>query len=108
MKVTLGKFARSGIESQVGGDVAAGVQAALTHYASRPDSVRASLPAPRFLRELLSSEQEGLVELKIGPAMLRCVEWEAQRQSRTVDEIAEHAVLVYLADLDEAATRRAA
>lgn len=71
MKITLSGFARAGIEDRVGPDVEAGVESALERYAERVDSGPAPPRFPRF------------------------------RGDPSPEELALHAVLVYLAELDQ-------
>lgn len=103
MRVALGTFARSGIESHFGEEVAAGVQAALLHYTRRLRSSRKPVAFPRFQRGV-TSEMSGLdLELPIDPSMEAALRHEVLRQGVSIESLAEHAVLVYLADLDAAA-----
>jgi hypothetical protein len=105
MRVALGTFARSGIESRFGGEVVAGVQAALLHYTRRLRSSRRPVAFPRFRREA-PSETSGLdLELPIDPSIEAELQREVLRQGVSIEDLAEHAILVFLADLDAAAVR---
>jgi hypothetical protein len=103
MKVVLGTFARSSIETQLGADVAAGVQAALLHYSRRLASARAPVGFPRSCRGLLLDCSGATFELPIDAETRATLEREAARQEATAEQMLVHAVLVYLADLDVAA-----
>ena len=98
----LGKFARSGIESLIGSDVAAGVQAALLHYARRLRSDLRPVKFPRFCRGLQQETVEMVFDIPLDPYVQQSLELEVQRQGASLEELASHAVLVYLADLDRA------
>jgi hypothetical protein len=101
MRVALGTFARSGIETQLGGDVAAAVQAAVSHYAGKLKSGRPPLGPPSFLREGAPPlEPEVAVDLAVDPETEALLEKEALRQGTSVSRLAAHSVLVYLAELD--------
>jgi hypothetical protein len=72
MRITLSEFARAGIEDRVGPDVEAGVESALERYARRVADGPKPPEFPRF------------------------------RGSPSPEQLAVHAVLVYLAELDRA------
>jgi hypothetical protein len=105
MKVALDTFSRSGIEARLGGDMAAGVQAALRHYTQRLGSGRKLPEFPRFRRESPLRRSGADLELAVDPEILEALEQKA-RESRgvSVEQLAAHAVLVYLADLDKEAS----
>ncbi len=109
MKVTLGQFACSGLESQVGTDLTAAVETAIRHYTGKLTYGRPPQPFPRFLGTERSqdfgtdtSAENELEELEVAldfqtEALLRR---EAMKYDTDVDAIATHAVMVYLAELD--------
>lgn len=107
MKVALNTFARSGIEARSGCDLVAGVQAALREYARCLRSGRKVPEFPRFLREspmTPMTRSEVNLELSVDPEIEEALEQEAREsQGVSVEQLAGHAVLVYLADLDRAA-----
>lgn len=72
MEIALGRFVRAGLEARVGSDVESGVESALERYAERVDSGPAPPRFPRF------------------------------RGDPSPEDLAVHAVLVYLAELDRA------
>ncbi len=100
MKVTLGRFARSGIESELGPDIAAAAQAALFHYKSKLESGRPPVAPPRFLAYPAAQGDEDVLELNVDPEIEAVLEREAARHGTDLDALAAHSVLVYLAELD--------
>ena len=106
MRVALGTFAQAGIEARVGADIAAGVQAALWHYSRRLRSGWPPVPIPRFCcdRPPRSAPREAGVtfNLAVAPEIERDLKREAARQGAPMAQILNHAVFVYLADLDAA------
>lgn len=104
MRVALGKFARSGIESRFGADVAAGVQAALLHYTRRLMSGWPPVVIPRFCSDGAPASREDACafELPVDPEIQAALEQEARRHRVPVGQVLAHAVFVYLADVDSA------
>jgi len=102
MKLTLSTFARSGIEAFLGRDVGAGVQAALRHYTRSKASPGRTVPTfPRFLGGAADDRSGADLELAIDPEIQAVLEREARESGGvSLEQIATHAVLVYLADLD--------
>lgn len=105
MKVTLGTFARSGIEAFVGSDIAAGVRAALVHYTARLRSGLMPARFPRFCAAVRRGSGEAVFEIPLDPEVERSLELEARRQNASLEQLVAHAVLVYLADLDRGETK---
>ena len=103
MRVALGTFARKEIEARFGDDVAAGVREALKHYARRLESGRPPVEFPRFRRGHQAEASAAKVELPVEPGIWETLEREARRSGVSVEQLAVHAVFVYLADLDRAA-----
>ncbi len=105
MIIALGTFARLGIEARSGSDVAAGVHAALLHFVRRVEAGRAPLEFPRFRRDEPPQAPGAGLELAVEAELRSVLQGEAQRRrgSLSVEQLAVHAVFVYLADLDEAA-----
>ncbi len=100
MKVTLGTFARSGIEAELGADLAVTVHAALCHYTGKLQAGRPPIAAPRFDGSGLQRSGEEVLELSVDPEVEALLEREAARQGIDLDALAAHSVLVYLAELD--------
>lgn len=99
MKISLGTFARSGIEAQLGDDLDATVQAALCHYAGKLKAGRPPLDPPRFSREPVASTAVNL-DLAVDSETEELLEREAARQDTSLSQLVGHSVLVYLAELD--------
>jgi hypothetical protein len=108
VRVALGTFAREEIEARFGDDIAAGVQAALKHYARRLESGPAPAKFPHFRREHRAETSGADLELSIQPEIRRTLEREARRSSVSVEQLAVHAVFVCLADLERAAEEKPA
>jgi hypothetical protein len=100
MKVTLGKFACSGIEIHLGGDIPAGTRKALFHYVRKLKAGREPVAVPRFLAEQGPIEAGATFDLTVDPELEALLEQEALRQRTTVGQLAAHSVLVYLAELE--------
>jgi hypothetical protein len=110
MKVTLGQFARTGIESQLGTDLTAAVETAIRHYTGKLTYGRPPQPFPQFLGTDVSqdfgthSESENQAEIVLDLALDFQTEALLRREAMKYDTdfgaIATHAVMVYLAELD--------
>jgi hypothetical protein len=100
MRIALGKFACSGLETLEGDDLSAGVQKALIHYSQKLKAGRRPVDPPRFL--LIDERTEPKVEfdLTVDPESEARLEQEAARQGTTMAQLAVHTVLVYLAELE--------
>ena len=104
MRVVLGKFARTGIETQLGADLDEGVRAALVHYTRRLKSKWTPLAPPYFSRGQAYGGPAEEFELSVEAETEAALVGEARRHQVHVDEILAHAVLTYLADLDAASS----
>lgn len=104
MKIALGRFARSGIETRFGADLDAGVQAAALHYTRRLRSARPPVSIPRFCRGK-ASRAAGL-EIPLSPEVERALKREAYRSGAPIDQVLAHAVFVFLADMEAAEEAR--
>jgi len=100
MRIALGTFARSGIETQLGGDLDAAVQAALCHYAGKLRSGRPPIAPPNFARPASPADSAVSLDLAVDSETEALLEREAARQKTSVSQLAAHTVLVYLAELD--------
>lgn len=100
MKITLGKIAKEGIEAhlEAGGDVEAVVRTALRRYTDLLDSAEPPLLPPPFSAG--RKGPDGALELRLDAEMQDLLERQARDGSVTVEELAAHAVLLYLAELD--------
>jgi hypothetical protein len=99
MKLVLGTFARTGIEAVVGRNLAAGVRTALRHYAGRERSVAMEELLDRVCLERLGHVGTG-IELVLDAETEEALERRAREHGGTVEQLAAHAVLAYLADRD--------
>lgn len=102
MRITLGLFACTGIRTRLGSDLPAGVHSALSHYVQRLKSGPPPIGIPSSCRTQAPQDHEIAIDLRLHVETRAALEGEAKRQGATVDRLATHAVLVYLADLDEA------
>lgn len=100
MRVALGKFACSGIETHLGDDIPAGVRTALFHYVSKLKAGRGPLASPRFLADLAAPEPQVAFDLKVDAETEAMLGQEAARQGTTLSQLAAHTVMVYLAELE--------
>ena len=100
MKVALGKFACKGIETHLGGDIPDGTRKALFHYARKLKAGRRPMAPPRFLSDQAPPQGGIAFDLTIDPETEAALEQEALRQRTTVERLAAHTVLVYLAELE--------
>ena len=100
MRVSLGKFACSGIEAHLGEDIPAGVRAALSHYVRKLKAGRGPLAPPTFLDDLTPPEPQATFDLSVDPETEAVLGQEAARQGTTLSQLAAHTVMVYLAELD--------
>jgi hypothetical protein len=103
MKVWLGNFVRSGIESQLGTDLTETVKTDVSHYTAKLESGRPPVAPPPFLPLGAGSEAPGEgeeVELKLDRRSEAVLRREAFRRQMDVGSLATHSVMVYLAELD--------
>jgi hypothetical protein len=100
MRVSLGKFACSGIEAHLGEDIPAGARTAILHYARKLKAGRGPLATPAFLGDLTSPEPQATFDLTVDAETEAVLGREAERQGTTLSQLAAHTVMVYLAELD--------
>lgn len=100
VKIALGTFACNGIESYLGADVAAGVRAALSDLTQRLESGRRPLSVPDPLWDADPGQPAMAVDLPLDEPTWHLLWREASRQGTTVDQLATHSVLAYLAEID--------
>lgn len=106
MKLVLGTFAREGIEALSGRDLSAGVRRALAHYTAREGHGLAECLGRGWLRALGEDGED--LELSVDGATQEALERRAREYGGIgVEELAAHAVLVYLADRDAQLTTSA-
>lgn len=106
MELVLGTFARGGIEALWGCDLATGARTAIRQYARHE---RSGQPKCLDGRRLGALRAAGLsIELSIDRETEETLERRAREHGGiTVEELAAHAVLVYLADRDAQPTASA-
>jgi hypothetical protein len=114
MRVALGTLAKSGLETRVGPDIPAAINTALVYYVGKLSSGRGPAKFPKFL---LSKGDEGSgqqatgegisaldarpeVEVEVDERIEAALFSDAERQGVSPTDLAGHAVLVYLAELD--------
>ena len=99
VKFALGTFACNGIEAFLDSDIPTGVRAALGDFTRRLESDQ---PPVAILRPSERSVGEPVLDLDLAvdERTWGLLEREAVRQGATVSELANHSVLVYLAELD--------
>jgi hypothetical protein len=100
MRVTLGTFASSEIWSRPGAKVSQEVLLALREYAEKLRTGQVPIGIPTFCRDEPQREAELSLDLIVDKETKLVLEREAERQGTTVNRLATHAVLIYLADLD--------
>lgn len=110
MRVALGNLAKSGLESRVGPDIPAAVNTALVYYVGKLSSGRGPAKFPKFLLSKGDAESgEGVavegaprpeVEVEVDERIEAAIFTDAKRQGVSPADLAGHAVMVYLAELD--------
>lgn len=119
MRVVLGAMARTELESRAGQNLPAAVNAALLHYVRKLSAARGPAPYPRFLAEReagdgsspdargpAAAQGHGAeVEVQHDDEVEALLVREAARQGVGMPELARHAVLVYLAELEAGGNR---
>jgi hypothetical protein len=97
VNVELGKLACNGLSVHFG-DVEAGARKALLHYVYKLRTGRKPVAAPRFLKQ--PPDAEAKFDLTLDRESEAMLAEEAVRQHTTVDRLATHAVMIYLAELE--------
>lgn len=114
MRVAVGALARNGLEERVGPDLPGAINAALVYYVGKLQSGRGPAKFPKFLARRgnnggtdfgTSSEGEPInpeaeVEVHVDERIEAALVREAARQGVSAPDLAGHAVLIYLAELD--------
>lgn len=100
VKVALGTFACNGIETCLDADVAAGVRAALNDFTERLEAGRLPLSVPEALCDDELGEPTLALDLPLDERTWHLLAHEALRQGTSIDRLASHSVLAYLAELD--------
>jgi hypothetical protein len=114
MRVALGTLAKSGLEARVGPDIPAAINTALVYYVGKLSSGRGPAKFPKFLLSNRDQSTERAVagegvaaldtppeiEVEVDERIEAALFSDAERQGVSPSELAGHAVLVYLAELD--------
>jgi hypothetical protein len=114
MRVVVGPLAKSGLESRVGSNLPAAINAALVYYVGKLSSGRGPAKFPKFLPvqgEVPGDAQSSTevpaeenprpeVEVEVDERIEAALFADAERQGVSPSELAGHAILVYLAELD--------
>lgn len=115
MRVALGNLAKSGLEARVGPDIPAAVNTALVYYVGKLSSGRGPAKFPKFLlskgdeddaqgaageQTAAGAEDRPEIEIDVDERIEAAIFSDAERQGVSPAELAGHAVLVYLAELD--------
>ncbi len=97
MKSVVGAFASSRVRERFDDDLHAGVESALSYYGQR---LAAGLVPIEPHQEIRNEVEPPLVEVELSPAGAGLVAAEARRLGVTTEMVLNHALLLYLADLD--------
>ncbi len=111
MRVALGNLAKTGLETRVGPDIPAAVNTALVYYVGKLSSGRGPAKFPKFLLSKgdagaeageggAAAEPRPEVEVEVDERIEAAIFSDAKRQGVSPTDLAGHAVLVYLAELD--------
>jgi hypothetical protein len=111
MRVVVGPLAKTGLESRVGPNLPAAINAALVYYVGKLSSGRGPVKFPKFLAMQGDPDDAGgdgstgpqarpEVEVEVDERIEAALCTDAERQGVSAPELAGHAVLVYLAELD--------
>lgn len=100
MRVALGSFARAAIEAHLGDDLVTEMQSALRQYARRLKSAARPAEFPSFRLDSRPEASGTALDVPVDREILVVMEEEVQRQGASVDQLAAHAVLVFLAERD--------
>jgi hypothetical protein len=98
MRVALGEFACFCVANRFGADLGCGIQSAARYYSRKLASPAASAPRLGLPRRLENPFVE--LEVPIDAEVRDRLELEAQIRSVDVQQLLNHAVFVYFADLD--------
>jgi hypothetical protein len=114
MKVVVGPLAKSGLETRVGPNLPAAVNTALVYYVGKLNSGRRPARFPKFLSmqgeaggageagpgETGSPNLRPELEVEVDERIEAALYTDAENQGVSPTDLAGHAILVYLAELD--------
>lgn len=106
MRAVLGPFVIACVEARFDADLSACLDEAIAHYRSQPRSGSA-LPRPSGVIDDPGGRGAVETEVAIKPADAAFVDTEAGRLGIVPAELLSHVLLLYLADQDRRAARRA-
>lgn len=98
MKVALGEFACFCVASRFGADIGCGIQSAARYYSRKLASQAASAPRSQLPKRLERPYVE--LDVPIDPEVADRLEREAAMRAVDVQQLLNHAVFVYFAELD--------
>jgi hypothetical protein len=98
MKVALGEFACMCVASRFGSDLALGIQSATRHYSRMLASAADSGPRLRLPKPVEDPSVE--LEVALDREVLGRLESEARMRAVDLQQLLNHAIFVYLAELD--------
>lgn len=102
MKIHLGAFADTGMDALLECERATAVGAALRRYARRIEAGRRPAAFPRFRANADVDCPVAEVDVALDERIRETLEHEARRQAISTEQLLQHAVIVYLAELDAA------
>jgi hypothetical protein len=101
MRIALGTFAMSALEARVGADVPAAINTALSYHVAKLEMGRDPVRFPgRLQRASAASGAQPELEVEVDDRVEATLRADATRQGVSPADLAGHAVLVYLAELD--------
>jgi hypothetical protein len=98
MRVVVGPLAKSGLKARLGPDLPAAVNAALIYYVGKLMAGRGPVRFPTIA--IGGEDPRPALEVDVDARIEAAVRAEAERQDVSPAELAGHAVLIYLAELD--------
>lgn len=98
MKVALGEFACFCVASRFGADLGFGIQSAARYYSRKLGSQAESVPRSRLPKRLQTPFVE--LDVSLDPEVVERLEHEALVRAVDVQQLLNHAIFVYFAELD--------
>jgi hypothetical protein len=101
--LNMGEFGRQALERFVrdrNRSPSAATRTASLYYLADRDADRPSWPVPRFARRRATDGDSAAMDVRIDDATWDVLVEEAERQGVDVEQLASHAILYFLADLD--------
>lgn len=104
MRVALGTFAQSALEAHVGPDIARAVNTALIYHVDKLASGRSMVDFPKV--GPMATDDRPVAEVEVDAWVEAALRGDAERQGVSPTDLAGHAVLIYLAELDRVGDQR--